>query len=208
MRLYGERGETAQTLKTMSVTTGILSDIDRLEKQPSVIEQPFLISNYKLQKKQMHRNLNKELSLPTLHFLKPTSAYFQRRQLSQEQLRAMAQKKYDLIESGLAPTVTTGSCMTRPATDANSKKRSLLGGTPSVPPAPLKDQSAAIEKFYARYGNHQNSQKFLGYLMKRNQTPEHAHYDQMTLQDFPFPFHKKNDGTGARPKSILVYPQQ
>lgn len=47
-RLYGERGDTAQTLKTMSMTTGILSDIDRLEKQPSPIEQPFLISNFKL----------------------------------------------------------------------------------------------------------------------------------------------------------------
>jgi hypothetical protein len=78
-RLYGDRGDTAQTLKTMSMTTGILSDIDKLEKQPSPIEQPFLISNFKLQKKTMHRNLNKELSLPTLHFLKPTSAYFARR---------------------------------------------------------------------------------------------------------------------------------
>ncbi len=32
VRLYGERGETAKTLKSMSLTTGILSDIDRLEK--------------------------------------------------------------------------------------------------------------------------------------------------------------------------------
>lgn len=75
-RLYGERGNAATTLKSMSMTNGILSDIDRLEKQPSSIEQPKIISNFKNQKKSMYRNLNKELSLPTLHFLKPTRSYF------------------------------------------------------------------------------------------------------------------------------------
>ncbi len=75
-RLYGERGTAATTLKSMSMTNGILSDIDRLEKQPSSIDQPKIISNFKNQKKSMYRNLNKELSLPTLHFLKPTRSYF------------------------------------------------------------------------------------------------------------------------------------
>lgn len=123
----------------------------------------------------MHRNLNKELTLPSLGFLKPTSAYFSRRNQSQEQLRALAQKKYDLIESGMGhiPTSTTSA--------GNNNPRNSTRSVPKMFQT-HKVHDKDIQKFYERYGTEKSTEKFVGYLLKQQNM-----IDGVNLQDFAFP---------------------
>ncbi|KAM3128934.1 hypothetical protein pb186bvf_018991 [Paramecium bursaria] len=113
-RLYGERGANVSMLRQFAVSTNILSDIDRLENQVSKIEQPQIVGQYIMQKRNMNRNLNKDLTLPTLSYLKPTSAYFSRRNQSSEQIKALDYKRYYEIEHGVT---------SRPATQQIQRKQ-------------------------------------------------------------------------------------
>ncbi|CAD8054444.1 unnamed protein product [Paramecium sonneborni] len=126
-RLYGERQYTVQIMRNMAQTTGILSDINQLEHFSSKIESPQLVGQFVIQRKNLHRNLNKELGLPTLSYLKPTSAYFSRRNQSSEQIKAMDYKRYYEIENGVSSRPYTQYQSSRkPYTNSNnnsSRKR-------------------------------------------------------------------------------------
>ncbi|CAD8148377.1 unnamed protein product [Paramecium pentaurelia] len=101
-RLYGERGYTVQLIRNMALTSNILSDIDQLEHFQTKIEQPQLVSTFVMQRKNLHKNLTKDLTLPQLSYLKPTSAYIARRNQSSEQIKAMDYKRYYEIENGVS----------------------------------------------------------------------------------------------------------
>jgi hypothetical protein len=75
----------------------------------------------------------------------------------------MAQKKYDLIESGMAPGSTLA---TRPATDTQKRK---LKTSQQERVVQVYSQQPNVEKFYQRYGSQEQSQQFLGYLMSKQQ---------------------------------------
>ncbi|CAD8136153.1 unnamed protein product [Paramecium octaurelia] len=126
-RLYGERQYTVQIMRNMAQTTAILSDINQLEHFSSKIESPQLVGQFVIQRKNLHRNLNKELGLPTLSYLKPTSAYFSRRNQSSEQIKAMDYKRYYEIENGVSSRPYTQYQSSRkPQTTSNnnsSRKR-------------------------------------------------------------------------------------
>ncbi|CAD8142947.1 unnamed protein product [Paramecium octaurelia] len=126
-RLYGERQYTVQIMRNMAQTTGILSDINQLEHFSSKIESPQLVGQFVIQRKNLHRNLNKELGLPTLSYLKPTSAYYSRRNQSSEQIKAMDYKRYNEIENGVSSRPYTQYQSSRkPQTTSNnnsSRKR-------------------------------------------------------------------------------------
>ncbi|CAD8076694.1 unnamed protein product [Paramecium sonneborni] len=126
-RLYGERQYTVQIMRNMAQTTGIISDINQLEHFSSKIESPQLVGQFVIQRKNLHRNLNKELGLPTLSYLKPTSAYFSRRNQSSEQIKALDYKRYYEIENGVSSRPYTQYQSSRkPYTNSNnnsSRKR-------------------------------------------------------------------------------------
>ena len=53
-------------------------------------------------------------------------------------------------------------------------------------PPQSREQQAAVEKFYARYGNQEQMQQFLGQLINQRENAE------INMKDFPFQFSRNN----------------